>query len=271
MVSNWLLCPKQDYTGNSSGLCQRWKTFLHSSMAWKYFSTLDHWAGYHHIPLDESSIPKTAFTSPFRKYEYIKVPFQLAQALAYFQELMTGVLQDFPFTFGYLDDIIIFSRTAEEHLDHTKQVFKKLQNAQLSMKLSKCHFFAKEIQYLWHVLSTMGIRPLPSKTQAINNMHPPKTAKQVCTFLGLFGYYRKFIKDFAKIAKPLTLLTCHKAKFEMDTSAPHSFHDVERSHHTSSYPVLSWPNKEVHSIHWMHWMMHVELNYHKNMMEPNSQ
>ena len=82
------------------------------------------------------------------------------------------------------------------------------------MKLSKCHFLTKEIWYLGHILSTTGIRPLPSKTQAINNMHPPKTPKQVCAFLGLIGYYRKFIKDSARIAKPLTLLTYHKAKFE---------------------------------------------------------
>ena len=127
---------------------------------------------------------------------------------------MTGILKDFPFAIAYLDDIIIFSRTAEEHLDHIRQVFKKLWNAYFLMKLSKCHFFVKEIQYLGHNLSTTGIRPLPSKTYAINNMLPPKTAKQVYTFLGLVGYYRKFIKNFAKMTKPLTLLTCHKAKFE---------------------------------------------------------
>ena len=144
----------------------------------KYFSTLDLWAGYHHIPLDESSILITAFTSLFGKYEYTKVPFRLAQAPAYIQELVTIVLKDFPFAIAYLDDIIIFSRTAEEYLDHFRQVFKKLWNAQLLMKLSKCHFFAKEIQYLGHILSTMDIRPLPSKTQAINNMHPPKTANK---------------------------------------------------------------------------------------------
>ena len=86
----------------------------------KYFSTLDLRAGYHHIPLDESSIPKTAFTSPFGKCECIKLPFRLPQAPAYFQELMTGVLKDFPFTIAYLDDIIIFSRMAEEHLDHIR-------------------------------------------------------------------------------------------------------------------------------------------------------
>ena len=92
----------------------------------KYFSTLDLRAGYHHIPLDKSSIPKTAFNSPFSKYEYIKVPFGLAQAPAYFQELMTGILKDFDFAIVYLDNIIIFRRTADEHLSHIKNVFEKL-------------------------------------------------------------------------------------------------------------------------------------------------
>ena len=94
----------------------------------KYFSTLDLWAGYHHIPLDEASIPKTAFTSPFGKYEYIKVPFGLTQAPAYFQELMTGILKDYNFSIAYLDNIIILSRTAEEHLDHIRQVFWKVKD-----------------------------------------------------------------------------------------------------------------------------------------------
>ena len=96
---------------------------------------------------------------------------------------------------------------AEEHLSHIKQVFKNLRNAKLSMTFSKCHFFTKEIQYLGHILSTKGIQPLPSKTQAIQTMHLPKMPKQVHAFLGLVGYYRKFIKNFKKIAKPLTLLT----------------------------------------------------------------
>ena len=93
-----------------------------------YFTMLDLRAGYHHIPLDKPSIPKTAFNSPFRKYEYIKVPFGLAQAPAYFQELMTGILKDFNFMIGYLDDIIIFSKTPQEHLSHIRKVFEKLQS-----------------------------------------------------------------------------------------------------------------------------------------------
>ena len=142
-----------------------------------------------------------------------KVPFRLAQAPAYFQELMAGILKDFDFAIAYLDDIIIFSKTAEAHLSHIKQVFEKLHAAKLFMKLSKCHFFSKEIQYLGHILSTTGIQPLPLKTQAIQKMHPPTTPKEVCAFLWLVGYYRKFIKDFVKIAKPLTLLTCQQVKF----------------------------------------------------------
>ena len=129
--------------------------------------TLDFRAGYHHIPLDKPSIPKTAFNSPFKKFEYIKVPFGLAQSQAYFQELMTGILKDFNFTVAYLDDIIIFSKTPQEHLLHIRMVFKKLKSANRSTKKSKCSFFSKEIQYLGHILNVTGIRPLPARTHAI--------------------------------------------------------------------------------------------------------
>ena len=140
----------------------------------KYCSTLDLHTGYHHIPLDKDSIPETAFTSHFGKYEYLRVPFGLAQVPAYFEELMNKLLKHIPFAIAYLDDIIIYSKTAEEHLDHLQQVFHKLCTAELTMKLSKCHFFTKEIQHLDHVLSTTCIKPLPSKTAAIKLMNPPK-------------------------------------------------------------------------------------------------
>ena len=120
-------------------------------------SIFPHWTSEQDITkslLDEESIPKTTFTLPFGKFEYVKVPFQLAQAPAYFQELMTGILNDFNFAIAYLDDTIIISKTAEEHLDQIKQVFKKLQSVHLSIKLSKCNFFTKETQHLGHILST---------------------------------------------------------------------------------------------------------------------
>ena len=140
----------------------------------KYFSTINLHAGYHHIPFEEDSIPKTAFTSPFGKYKYLKFPFWLAQALAHFQELMNKVLKNLPIAIVYLDDIIIYSKTAKEHLDLLQQVFHKFCDVELIMKLSRCHFLTKQIQYLGHVLSSTGIKPLPSKTVAIKLMNPPK-------------------------------------------------------------------------------------------------
>ena len=143
----------------------------HTLQHWTFeqVTTTYHWIKFH---------TKNSFNSPFGKYEYIKVPFGLAQAPAYFQELITGILKDFNFTIAYLDDIIIFSRTPQEHISHIRKVFEKLKSANLSMKKSKCNFFSKDIQYLGHILSATGIRPLPSKTHAIQHMQPPTTPKQ---------------------------------------------------------------------------------------------
>ena len=122
-----------------------------------YFTNLELCTGYHHIPLDQSSIPKMEFNSPFGKYKYVKVLFRLVQAPAYFQELMTGILKDLPFSIAYLDDIIIFSKTPQEQHSQMCMVFKKLRSANLSMKKSKCSFFLKETQYLGHILSATSI------------------------------------------------------------------------------------------------------------------
>ena len=108
------------------------------------------------------------------------------------------------------------------------------------MKFSKCHFFTKEIQYLGHILSTKGIQPLPSKTQAMQNMHPPKMPKQVHAFLCLVGYYRKFIKNFAKIAKPLILLTCQQVKFNWTLIHHNAFLTFKES--IIQAPILWYPN-----------------------------
>ena len=205
-----------------------------------YFTTLDLRAGYHHIPLDKPSIPKTAFNSPFEKSEYVTVPFGLAQPPAYFKELMTGILKDFPFTIAYLDDIIIFSKTPQEHLSHICMVFEKLKSANLSMKKSKCSFFSKEIQYLGHILSATGIQPLPAKTHAIQHMRPPTTPKHVRAFLGLVGYYRKFIKGFAKIAKPLTLLTRQQVNFDWTLEYHATFLQLKEA--IVQAPILHNPN-----------------------------
>ena len=154
----------------------------------KYFSTLDLRAGYHHIGLTTDSIPKTAFTSPFGKCEYVKVPFRLAQAPAYFQELMTGVLKDLPFVMAYLDDIIIYSSTPEEHLEHIRTVFEKLCDAKLSMKLSKCYFFTKVNTISWTHLRQGRDQTSPSQDRSHQDYAPtsePKTGSHLPWTIGL--------------------------------------------------------------------------------------
>ena len=166
----------------------------------------------------------------------------MAQAPAYFQELMTGILKDFPFAIAYPDDIIIFSKTSREHLSHICMVYEKLKSTNLSMKKSKCSFFSKEIQYLGHILSATGIQPLPSKMHGIQHMQPPTTPKQVRAFLGLVGYYRKFIKGFTKIAKPLTLLTRQQIKF--DWTPEHHAIFLHLKEAIVQAPILHYPNPE---------------------------
>ena len=129
----------------------------------KVFSTIDLRSGYHHIALGKSSRAKTAFVTPFGKYEFLMVPFRLAQAPAYFQLLMNKVLKGLKFAMTYLDDIIIFSQDELQHLEHLEVVFSRLREAGLKMKHSKCDFFKCEIHYLGHLISPEGISPLPNK------------------------------------------------------------------------------------------------------------
>ena len=151
-----------------------------------------------------------------------------------------GILKDFPFAIVYLDEIIIFSKTPQQHLSHICMVFKKLKSANLSMKKSKCSFFSKEIQYLGHILSATGILPLPAKTHAIQHMRWPTTPEQVRAFLGLVGYYRKLIKGFAKIAKPLTLLTRQQVKFDWTLEHHATFLHLKEA--IVQAPILHYPN-----------------------------
>ena len=187
----------------------------------KVFSTLDMRSGYFHIELSEEAKPKTAFVpgGPHgSKYQFNRCPFGLSQAPAYFQRLVHEVLRGLPFTFGYLDDILIFSSGVEAYLEHLRKVFLRLRGAKLKLKASKCSFFKKHIQYLGHLVLGDGIEPLPEKLEAVENMPPPKTPKEVRQFLGLVGYYRKFVPKFADIARPLTNLTKQDVKFECQKS-----------------------------------------------------
>ena len=189
----------------------------------KVFSTIDLRSSYNHIALGKSSRAKTTFVTPFGKYEFLMVPFGLAQAPAYFQLLMNKVLKGLKFTMMYLDDIIIFSQDELQYLEHLEIVFSRLQEAGLKMKRSKCDFFKSKIHYLGHLISPEGISPLPNKLDSIQHMPVPNSAKEIKQFLGLTGYYRKFVPRFADISRPLTTLTKKDMKFEWTSACQKSF------------------------------------------------
>ena len=179
------------------------------------FSTIDLHSGYYHIGLTKESRAKSAFVVPMEKWQFKCTLFGLSQAPAYFQLLIDKVLMGCSnFAMGYLDNSIIFSKSEEEHLQHLEEIFTRLHNFGLKMKCEKCSFFKKHIQYLGHLVSEKGFEPLPEKLQSIQNMPAPRTAKEVKQFLGLIGYYQKFIPRFADISRPLTKLTRHNITFE---------------------------------------------------------
>ena len=204
----------------------------------KVFSTIDLRSGYHHIALGKSSRAKTAFVTPFGKYKFLMVPFGLAQAPAYFQLLMNKVLKGLRFAMTYLDDIIIFSENELQHLEHLETVFSQLEEARLKMKWSKCDFFKSKIHYLRHLISPEGISPLPNKLDCIKHMPMPQHVKEIKQFLGLTGYYRKFVSRFADILRPLTTLTKKDKKFEWTPACQKSFNLLKET--LCGEPVLKY-------------------------------
>ena len=204
----------------------------------KFFSTINLRSDYYHIALGKDSRAKTAFVTPFGKYEFLQVPFGLAQAPAYFQHLMNQVLDNCNFAMTYLDDIIIFSETEEEHLAHIEEIFRRLEDANLKMKRSKCDFFKKHIHYLRHLISADGIRPLKDKLDTIRDMPAPCNSKEVKQFLGLVGYYRKFVPHFAALSRPLTKLMCKDKVFKWTHECRKAFNALKKS--LCEQPILKY-------------------------------
>ena len=171
-----------------------------------YFTTLDLAQGFHQIPMDEKSIEKTAFTVENGHYEYLRLPFGLKGAPATFQRMMDKVLMKYlyKFCFVYMDDIVIFSKSLQEHMQHIKLVFNELRNYNLKIQLDKSEFLRKDVPFLGHIITPEGIKPNPNKLKSIMKYPIPKTQKEVKSFLAMTGYYRKFIRNYAHIAKPLT-------------------------------------------------------------------
>ena len=209
----------------------------------RWFSTLDLKSGYWQVPIQERDKEKTAFrTSSGQLYESNQVPFGLCNAPATFSRLMDRILSGLHWEtcLFYLDDIIVFSSTWEEHLARLRQVFERLRHADLKLGAEKCTFAAKEVSYLGHRVTEEGLLPDSALLAAIREIPPPKTATEVCSFLGLAGYYRRYVKNFAAIAGPLHALTRKDAVFHWSADCQTAFDQLKTLLTTS--PITAFPD-----------------------------
>lgn len=208
-----------------------------------YFTTLDLAQGFHQIEMHPDSIEKTAFSVNNGHYEYLRMPFGLKNAPSTFQRVMDNVLREFLYKscFVYMDDIVIFSKSLHEHLVHIKQIFNKLRQFNLKVQLDKSEFLRKEVCFLGHVITPEGIKPNPEKIQAALKIPLPTTTKQIKSFLGLMGFYRKFIPNFARVVSPLT--KCLRKGAKIDSKDPEYIRAFELSKELiTNAPVLAYPD-----------------------------
>jgi hypothetical protein len=191
----------------------------------KVFSKIDLCSGYHQIKIKPSDIPKTAFLTRYGLYEYLVMSFGLTNAPAYFMYLMNSVFMPEldRFIVVFIDDILIYSKTDEDHADHLRVVLQRLRDHRLYAKFSKCEFWLDSVKFLGHTISSEGISVDPTKVQEVMDWKPPTSVHQIRSFLRLAGYYRRFIPDFSKIAKPMTELLKKEVKFVWDDKCEEAF------------------------------------------------
>src|SRR5688572_8114633 len=208
----------------------------------RVLSKIDLHSGYHQIKIRPCDIPKTAFSTRYGLYEYLVMSFGLTNAPAYFMYLMNSVFMPEldKFVVVFIDDILVYSKNEEEHADHLHVVLQRLRDHQLYAKFSKCEFWLDSVKFLGHTISRNGIAVDPSKVQEVMDWKPPASVHQIVSFLGLAGYYRHFIPDFSKIAKPMTELLKKEAKFVWNDKCEEAFKILK--HLLTTAPVLAQPD-----------------------------
>ncbi|GKD96475.1 putative reverse transcriptase domain-containing protein, partial [Tanacetum coccineum] len=205
------------------------------------YSKIDLRSGYQQLRVREEDILKTAFKTRYGHYEFQVMPFGLTNAPAVFMDLMNRVCKPYldKFVIVFIDDILIYSRNKQEHEEHLKLILELLKKEELYAKFSKCEFWIPKVQFLGHVIDSKGIHIDPAKIESIKDWVSPKSPMKIHQFLGLAGYYRRFIKGFSKIAEPMTKLTQKKVKFEWGDKQKTSFQLLKQK--LCSAPILALP------------------------------
>ncbi|XP_075110082.1 uncharacterized protein LOC142181216 [Nicotiana tabacum] len=194
----------------------------------KYFSKIDLRSGYHQLRIRKEDISKTAFRTRYGHYEFLVMSFGLTNAPAAFMDLMNRVFEPFLDTFiiVFIDDILLYSKSKEDHAEHLRIALQTLKKNELYAKFSKCELWLQSVAFLGHVVSSEGIKVDPQKTEAVKNWPRPTTPTEIRSFLGLAAYYRRFVEGFSSLAAPLTKLTQKAVKFQWSDACEQSFQEL---------------------------------------------
>ena len=205
------------------------------------YSKIDLHTGYHQLRVREVDIPKTTFRTRYGNFEFTVMPFGLMNVPAAFMDLMHRVFHPYldRFVVVFVDDILIYSETEEDHEDHLRVILQTLRDHQLYAKFSKCEFWLTEVRFLGHVVSASGVSVDLEKVEAIMSWERPKSVFEIHCFLGLVGYYMRFIEDFSRLASLMTMLTRKKVKFEWNDSCERAFQELKWR--LTSAPILVVP------------------------------
>ncbi|GES76231.1 enzymatic polyprotein, putative [Rhizophagus clarus] len=208
----------------------------------KWFTSLDLAAGFHQVEMVEEDKEKTVFICSKGLYEYNVMPFGLKNAPGTFQRLMNEILSEYigEFVVVYIDNIMIYSKSFKEHMEHLEKVLRKLKEKNIILKLKKCKFGERNIEFLGHIVGRDGLKPEEKKIEKIRNMERPRNIKEIRSFLGLCSYYRKFVKDFSRIAKPISNLVRKNVEFKWEKKQQEAFEELKKR--LMEYPVLIQPD-----------------------------
>ena len=209
----------------------------------RVYSKIDLRTGYHQLRVRDTDIPKTAFRTRYGHFEFTVMPFRLTNAPTEFMDLMHRIFQPYldQFVVVFVDDILIYSQSEWEHEYHLRIVLQLFRDHQLYAKFSKCEFWLIEVRFLGHVVLALGVLVDLEKVEAVMSWERPKSVFEIRSFLGLAGYYRRFIEDFSRIAAPMTRLTRKEVKFELDDRCKEAFQELKRR--LTSAPILIVPDR----------------------------